>query len=206
MSPAASASDSDRPRAKRREVDLRRQIERQLLGPLRLLEAGGAIGDRLDRDAVALGQDPADPDVCGELILGDADDLAGQILRALDAAAGVHEDAGVTERARREDGDRDEPRLVRQQRDRVRRERHLRHVELAVAQHPVEGLLDRERQVDELDALGHDAAVAQRARSVVVEAGKAQAEAHRSEHADAVAHAFAGPPLCPGPDSLQQLV
>jgi hypothetical protein len=63
----------------------------------------------------------------------------------------------MAEEARGKHRDRDEVLLLLEERHRVRRERHLRDVELLVPQHAEEGLLDRHVEVRELDAVGLDA-------------------------------------------------
>jgi len=68
--------------------------------------------------------------------------------------------------------DGDERRVLAHQRHAIRGHRHLRDIELAVAQHAEEGLFDEEVVVDEVDALGTHAAVGERARAVVVPAGE----------------------------------
>jgi hypothetical protein len=134
---------------------------------------------------VVLGQRAADPHTRGDLVLRRADDLAAQVLRSLDAAVSVDVDRRVPEDPRREDGDRDERPVGRQQRQDVRRQRHLRHVELPVAQHPEEGLLGTERQAGQLQPLRPDPAVEQRGHAVVAAHGERQRQprAHRRARA-----------------------
>ena len=76
--------------------------------------------------------------------------------------------------ARREDRYGNELRLVRKQRERVRRERHLGDIEFVIAQHAKEGFLDDERQIGQLDAVESHAAFHQCPRPVVVPAGHRQ--------------------------------
>jgi len=52
----------------------------------------------------------------------------------------------------------------------VRRKRHLRDVELAMARLPEERLLDLERLIDEVDPVRRDPSVHECARAVVVPA------------------------------------
>src|SRR6266571_1582233 len=125
-----------------------------------------------DLHAVVVRQNAADPDRRGHLVLGNADTLALQFFRLADAALRAHENARVPEEARRESRDRDERRVLTIQRGNIGRERHLRAVELAVAHHAEESLLDRLREIDEVDAFRTNAAVAERARAIVVPAGE----------------------------------
>src|SRR5204863_9330675 len=69
-----------------------------------------------------------------------------------------------------------EGRIVPHERHAIRGQRHLRCVELAVAQHPEKRLLDEKFVIDEIDALGMHAAVGERAGSVVVPAGEGELE------------------------------
>src|SRR6266704_249711 len=93
-----------------------------------------------------------------------------------DSGLGRDEDARVAEEARGKHRDGDEGWLLPHERNAIRRERHLRRVELAVAQHPEEGLLDVEVLIHEVDALGTHAAVGERARAVVVPAREGKLE------------------------------
>src|SRR5207247_1260716 len=117
-------------------------------------------------------KDSAAPHGRGHLGLRHPDSLAGELLRLADAALRGNENARVTEEARGEHRDRDEGRIIPHERHAIRGQRHLRCIELAVAQHPEKSLLDEEIVVDEVDALGAHAAVGERAGSVVVPAGE----------------------------------
>src|SRR5689334_8106298 len=159
-----------------RHLDARRQLDLELLGAVGLLLAALVVRLAVHRHAVLVLQDAADPHRCGHLVLGVADLAAHEVLRLLDLRLRVHVDARVAEEARREHRDRDEMPLVLEERDRVRRQRHLRHVELAVPQHAKEGLLDGHVEVREVDAVGLDAALEQAARAVVVPATEGEPE------------------------------
>ncbi len=102
--------------------------------------------------------------------------LPARSLRLADAALRRDEDAVVAEEARGKHRNGDEGRVLARQRHRIGGQRHLRRVELAVAQHAEERLLDRQLEDVEIDALGRDAAVGERADAVVVPAGKGQAQ------------------------------
>ena len=158
------------------QPEFRWQVELELLVASRLLLAAGEVLRARRIDAVLVLQDAADPDRCGHLIFRNADFFARKILRLADAAFRRDENARVAEEARGEHRDRDEGGLLPHERNAVRGERHLRRVELAVAQHPEEGLLDEEVLVDEVDALGPHAAVGERARAIVVPAGEGKLE------------------------------
>src|SRR5438094_10230659 len=80
----------------------------------------------------------------------------------------------MAEEARGEYRNRDEWGIFPRDRHGVRGERHLGHIEFAVAQHAKERLLDMLVQIDELDAFGLHAAVGERTRAVVIPAGEGQ--------------------------------
>ncbi len=145
----------------------------------------GVVGRAVGRDAVLVGQDPADPDHRRQLVFGIADSPPGELLRFGDAAAGVHIDRGMPEHPRRKHRDRDKRTVRMEERQHIRRQRHLRDVELTVAQHPEECLLDRKRQAIEVHAFGRHAAFEQRTRTVVVPAGQCQRE---FRHVDPCCH------------------
>ena len=116
-----------------------------------------------------VGEDPADPDVGGQLVLGDPHPAARQLLRRLDARRRIHVDPVVPEGAGREDGDRDE-RGVLLEGEHEGGQRELGDVELLEAHHPEEGLFGGQGQQGEVDALDAHAAVRERAGAVVVTA------------------------------------
>jgi hypothetical protein len=141
------------------------------------VQAAGAVGDRLDRHPVLVGEDAADPDVRGELVLRQPDPLADEVARLADARGLGHVDAAVPEQPGREDRDGDERRLAGQPDD-VAGQRHLRGVELAEAGHAEERLLHLLGQVGQVDAGGPDAAVPEGLRPVVPFAGQGDRNAH----------------------------
>jgi hypothetical protein len=123
---------------------------------------------------------PRDPHRGRQLVLRHPDGPADQVRRLLDPTGDMDVDAVVAERPRGEHRDRDERSGLGSrgtQRGDVGRQRHLRGVELAVAQHPEEGLLDRKAEVGQLQALGTDRAVGEGAGAVVVLAGEAEGDA-----------------------------
>jgi hypothetical protein len=121
------------------------------------------------RHTVEVGEDAADPDVGGQLVLGDPHPAAGQLLRRLDARCRVHVDPVVPEGAGREDRDGDE-RGVLLEGEHEGGQRELGDVELLEADHPEEGLLRGQGQHRQIDTLDGDAAVRERAGAVVVAA------------------------------------
>ena len=153
-----------------------RQRQRDFLRAPRLLFAAGEVRRAGDRHAVFVAQDAANPNRRGHLIFGAADALADQILRLANSAVRVDVDAGMPEHARGKDRDRDERRVFAEERERVRRQRHLRHVELAMPQHAKEGFFHRQVQIVQIDAVDGDAAFEQRARSIVIPAGQRELE------------------------------
>jgi hypothetical protein len=166
----------------RREVVVRRdrlhpdpfrQVERELLLPRTAtgLERSREVPDTIDRHAVFVCQQPALPHARGELVLRRADPPAGQVLRPVDAVD-VHR--LVPEAPRREHRQRHERWLRLAERQQVRRQAELADIELAVARLPVKRLLDGQREERQLDALGSNAPVLQRAHPVVVPAGERQ--------------------------------
>ena len=156
------------------DADRGRQVDRRLLDAPGLVEAAGHVGHAVDREAVVLGQDPADPDIGRELVLGHAHPSARQVGGDRAGAVGRDVDPRVAKRARWEHRDGHERRPLLLQGQDVGRQRHLRGVELTMAHHPKERLLRRRREVDEVDALGAHVAAGQRARAVVVPARERQ--------------------------------
>src|SRR5467141_3253757 len=157
-------------------LEFRRQIERDLFLAAGLFLASGPVLAARGVDAVLVLQDSANPHGRGHLVLRDADSLAGELLRLADAALRGDENARVPEKARWKNGDGDEGGVLTHERHAIRGQRHLRRVELAVAQHPEKRLLDEEFVIDEVDALGTHAAVGERSSTVVVPAGEGELE------------------------------
>src|SRR3989442_7098114 len=159
-----------------RHLEFRRQIERDLFLAAGLFLASGPVLAARGLDAVLVLQDSANPYGRGHLVLRHADSLAGELLRLADAALRGDENARVPEKARWKNGDGDEGGVLTHERHAIRGQRHLRRVELAVAQHPEKRLLDEEFVIDEVDALEVHAAVGERASAVVVPAGEGELE------------------------------
>src|SRR6266705_3438547 len=157
-------------------LEFRRQIERDLFLAAGLFLASGPVLAARGVDAVLVLQDSANPYGRGHLVLRHADSLACELLRLTDAALRGYENARVPEKARWKNGDGDEGGVLTHERHAIRGQRHLRRVELAVAQHPEKRLLDEEFVIDEVDALGVHAAVGERASAVVVPAGEGELE------------------------------
>ena len=155
-------------------ADARRQVERQLFGAARLFESARHVVDALDWHAMRVGENSADPDGRRHLVFRRADGAADQILRPFDAGGGVHVDARMPEEPRQENRDRHERRIVGEERHDIRGQRHLRDLELAVAQHAEEGLFHGQVQAGEVDAVGPHAAVEERAGTVVAPAREGQ--------------------------------
>jgi hypothetical protein len=64
----------------------------------RVFEPAGPPADRGRGHAVPIGEDPAHPQRCGLLELGDSDRHAYEVLGTFDAAVGPDVDSGVSER------------------------------------------------------------------------------------------------------------
>ena len=118
-------------------------------------------------DAVVVLQDHARPDAGGELIFRQADALALEILRLLDAV-GAHIDRVVAERARHEGRHADIGTIALRGLDREARHRQLADVEIHGAEGAEENLLRRQRHEHRIDAVDLHRAVEQRAGAVVV--------------------------------------
>src|SRR5882762_4841289 len=157
-------------------LEFRRQIERDLFFAAGLFLASGPVLAARGVDAVLVLQDSANPYGRGHLVLRHADSLAGELLRLADAARRADENARMPEKARWKERDGDEGRVLPHERHAIGGQRHLRRVELAVAQHPEKRLLDEEFVIDEVDALGTHAAVGERASTIVVPAGEGELE------------------------------
>nr|WP_292038977.1 hypothetical protein [Massilia sp. UBA6681] len=122
------------------------------------------------QDAVVVLQDRAHPDVGGELVLGQADAAAAQVLGALDAV-GAHVDRGVAEGARQEHRHADVGQGAGGGLDGGAGERQLADVEFLGAEGAEEDLFRRERHEDGIDAVDLDGAVDQGAATVVIADG-----------------------------------
>src|SRR4051812_17846959 len=85
-----------------------RQVERLLLRAPGGVHAAGAVAHRRHRDAVVVGEDPADPAARGELVLGYPDGPPHEVARLVDPAPGVDVDPVVAEGPRGEHRDRHE--------------------------------------------------------------------------------------------------
>jgi hypothetical protein len=94
-------------RFKRLEIEPRDRLERRAFVPPRFLLPAVAPMDFGRLHAVFVLQHAAHPDHRRDLIFGQADALAAQVLRLLDAGAGAHIDAGMPEQPRHESGDAD---------------------------------------------------------------------------------------------------
>ena len=148
-----------------------------LVGPARPVQPAGTVPDGFHRDPVVLGEDTADPDGRRELVFRHADDAPGEVGRFADAAARVHVDPVVPEGPGGEDRDRDERRVLAEA-DHVGGEGELGRVELAETRHAEEGLLDRQVQVGQLDAVRPDVAGRQGQGPVVIPARQGQWHPH----------------------------
>jgi hypothetical protein len=100
----------------------------------------------LGPDAVLVGQEPAHPDVGGELILRQADPAAPQILGRSDAGVRAHIDGSVAEFLGHEDRDCRVGRFAAAHLQHIGTEGHLGHVELA-PEHPAQENLLRRQDV-----------------------------------------------------------
>jgi hypothetical protein len=121
-------------------------------------------------------QDAAYPDRRGHLVFRGADAFADQVFGFPDTGCGVDIDAGMAEEAGREDRYGDKGPIRFEQRDRVGRQRHLRHVELAEPHHAEESLFDRHVQIIEVDPVRLHRPVHQGAGAVVVPAAERQSQ------------------------------
>src|SRR5581483_3285660 len=154
-----------------------RQAQGDLLAAARMLLAAGQPVQVGRAHPVIVLQDAAQPDRRRHLVLGDADALALQVLRALDAGRHVDVRGRVPKGARGEDRNGDEGEVAARPAGHVAAERHLGHVELLVDEHAPEDLLrPLEGDDGEVDALGPYGAVAERRDTVVVAARQVERE------------------------------
>ena len=160
----------------RREVDVGWQLERRALLASCLLDAACAPVDVGGFHAIFVLQDAADPDVGGDLVLGQADGLAFQVSRRFDAAVGAYVDARMPEQARNERGHTDVGVLAARSHQGVAGHRHLGDVELLVLEGTVEGLFRFDRDSGDFAALDRRTAVEDRTGAVVITDGEADFE------------------------------
>ena len=131
------------------------------------LDPAAHPGDVRRLHAVIVLQDGARPDAGGELIFRQADPLALEILRLLDAV-GAHIDAVVAEHARHEGRHADIGTIALRGLDREARHRQFADVEIHGAKGPEENLLRRQLHEDGLDAVDLHRAVEQRTGPVII--------------------------------------
>src|SRR2546425_4853282 len=160
----------------RLEVYFRRQLERGALFAAGILDAAAAPVHIAHVHAVLVVQDAADPDVRGDLVFGQAERLAFQVLRAPDAAIGADVDARVPEQTGNIGGDRDIVGFAARDLQRVAGERKLADVELAGLERAMEGFFRLDRGGDHVAGGDAHAPVEQGARAVVVAARQADGE------------------------------
>ena len=130
--------------------------------------------DLIGRYAIVIGEDAADPDVGGDLVLGHADDLAAQVFGPGDALRGVDVDARVAKYPGEKGRDADVLCFATGGHHRVAAHRYLGDIELAVLERTVKGLFGFEHRRDDIDAVDRHATIEQGARAVVAGTGKAQ--------------------------------
>ncbi|MNT47133.1 hypothetical protein D3C72_1838250 [compost metagenome] len=126
-------------------------------------------------DAKVVLQDRARPHDRGELVLRNADAAALHVLGTPDTIL-AHVDGGVAERPREKDGHCDVRTVAARMLDQVARERQLADIEVLAAHGAEEHFLRVERHVDGIDAVDLDAAIEQRAGTVIVAHGDGEAE------------------------------
>ena len=155
---------------------VRRQCQLEFFLPARCFFAASVVIDAIGLDAVLVGQNAAYPNRCGHLVLRHAHAFADQVFRLADTGLLRHENAGVPEKTRREHRDRHKRLGIAKARHGVGRQRHLGHIEFAVAQLAEKGFLHRQVEEIQVDALGLDAAVHQGMHPVVVPARECEAK------------------------------
>ena len=167
ISPAASMPEMVFPSGAFSSFTSGRQIELDLLGPARLLDAAAHPGHVGGLHAVIVLQDRARPDIGGQLIFRQADLLAFEVFRLLDAVL-AHIDRGVAEGARQKHRNADIRAVVLRGLHREARERQFADVEFGRAEGAKEDFLRRQGHEDRIDAVDAHGAVDQRARAIIV--------------------------------------
>src|SRR4029453_15942015 len=162
--------DQRLPGLERLEVEAGDGLERRPLAAAGLLLPAVAPMDLVGPHAVFVLHHAAHPDHRRDLIFGQADALAAQVLRGADASTGADVDAGVAEDARYESRDADIGRGAPRDRAQIARERQLRDIELVELEGAVEDLLRIERQIGDRAAVDLHASVPDCRRAVVVAA------------------------------------
>src|SRR5262245_8280825 len=99
------------------------------------------------RDPVLMFEDSSRPYRHCDLIFGNADFSANQVLGLANPRFGVHVDAGVAKSARGKDRNRNKIREPPVAREQIGTEGHLGGIELLIAEHAPEGLLHAQRQI-----------------------------------------------------------
>ena len=154
----------------RLEIEAGDRLERGALAAPGLLLPAVAPMDFGRLDAVFVLHQAAHPHHRGDLIFGQADALAAQVLRLADAGVLADIDAGMPENARHESGDADIGRGAGRHRAQIARKRQLRDVEFLEFEGAVENLFGIERQIGGRAALDPDASIHDRARAVIIAA------------------------------------
>lgn len=152
-------------------MDVNRQIHRDFSASW-LLQPARVVRDAVDRDAMVVREDSADPDGGAHLVLGNSNPLSRKVFRAVDLAVDIHIDARVSKHARGEDRNRDEGSRIREVASRVPREGHLGGFEVPVVEHSEETLRHLHGEEVQIDAFNLDAPVLKSAHTVVVPAGE----------------------------------
>src|SRR2546422_395015 len=160
----------------RPDLDLRRQLQRELFGAAWFFLSALKIGRACDRNTILIAENASNPDGRGHLIFGISNSLADQIFRFPNSAVRIDINARVTKGAGGKYRNRNERRIFAKQRYRVGRKRHFGDVELAMPQHPEERLFDDEIEVIDLYAVDGNAFFQQGPRSIVVPTCKSQSK------------------------------
>ncbi len=126
-----------------------------------------------------VGEQGSRPDVGGQLVLGDADPLALQVLGPGDAAVGADVDGGVAESPRGEHRNADVRAVAARRSQRKGRQRQLADVERLLAEGAEEDLLRLQVHEDRRAAVDPHAPLRQRPHPVVIPDRNGELQAHR---------------------------
>lgn len=153
------------------ELDIRGQIEGDLLGSSRNFLPASHPDDVRRLHAVIFFEDGASPDTCGQLVLGDADAPSLQVGGAVDALVRADVNGSVAECAGREDRNADIGIVSPRGLDGKAAQGKLADIEICIAEGTEENLFGFQSQIDRIDAIDGDCAVQERAGAIIVTDG-----------------------------------
>jgi hypothetical protein len=164
-------------------IDVGRKIDVRALLAAGLLQAATPPFDVAWLDAVLVVQNAAHPHIGRHLVLGKAERLSLEVLRARNSAVGADVDRAMPEQAGHECRDGDVMRFTAGRGQHVAAHGNLADIEFLEFEGAVKGFLRLERDRRDVAAFDRGASIENRARAVVITDGQAQLQRHMMLHA-----------------------